>query len=103
MKCFRQHESARLAPGILHTVAGRKLFFQLCLKNSRFWYSPRPRSEPVRLLAFLFNTTISIPLYVVVVLPCLLAETLAYTSRARPRRVAPRTFELYTRLPRMPK
>src|SRR5829696_4289426 len=41
-------------------------------------------------------------------LPCLLADTLAYTSRARPRRVAPRAvapraFGLYTPLPRMPK
>src|SRR5829696_2100981 len=36
-------------------------------------------------------------------LPCLLVDTLAYTSRARPRRVAPRAFGLYTPLPRMPK
>jgi len=36
-------------------------------------------------------------------LSCLLADTLAYTSRARPRRVAPQAFGLYTRLPRVPK
>ena len=36
-------------------------------------------------------------------LPSLLVDTLAYTSRARPRRVAPRAFGLYTRLPRVPK
>src|SRR5215218_4356562 len=41
-------------------------------------------------------------------LPCLLVDTLAYTSCARPRRVAPRAVApralgLYTPLPRMPK
>jgi hypothetical protein len=30
----------------------------LCIKISRFWYTPRPYSERIRLLASLFNTTI---------------------------------------------